>query len=136
MMGRQRAFLAISFALSLSSAASAEPVNLFSRIVWNAVPFSPPLPDAIDTFWSTLDIQGLATKPEQIAVSIPRVRGDPVNVVVTLESMDRRNGFVQRDGWACDHGDPTGCEIIPVPNLLTISFPLRGWGKARAMTCA
>jgi len=129
--GRQRAFLAFSFALSLSSAASAEPVSLFSRIVWNAAPFSPPLPDAIDTFWSTLDIQGLATMPEQIAVGIPRVRGEPVNVVVTLESMDRRSGFVQRDGWACDHGDPTGCEIIPAPNLPDDQFSYTWVGQGQ-----
>lgn len=117
MKSRYDGLLGIALALCTPAVVGAEPVDLFTEIEWNAAPFTPPLPDALDTFWSTLDVQAVAAMPSQIRVRIPRVRGEPIDAVVVIESMDRRDGFVQRDGWACDHGDPTGCEIIPAPNL-------------------
>lgn len=54
--------------------------------------------------------------PEVVAVQIPRREGD-ISVSIGLERMDRREGFGERDPWACLRGDPTGCEIVPYPGL-------------------
>lgn len=129
MKSRCSNFLAVAFALCVTTVVSAEPVDLFNEIVWNAAPFTPPLPDALDTFWSTLDVQAVAAMPSQIRVRIPRVKGEPVDAIVAFESMDRRDGFVQRDGWACEHGDPAGCETIPAPNLPDDQFSYTWTGQ-------
>jgi hypothetical protein len=91
---------------------SAKPVDLFTEIL-SAPPTDPP-EDSLAVYPSTLDIHGLAAMPDVVRVRIPRRDGDLV-ASVQLERMDRREGFGERDTWACIHGDVTGCEIIPYP---------------------
>ena len=97
-------------------AAHAEPLNLFTQLTYSGSDNSPPPPDSLAVYDSRLDVTGLAGMPTEVAVSIPRETG---NVIATLqlERMDRREGFGERDPWACDQGDISACEIIPYPDL-------------------
>lgn len=109
--------------------AGSQPVPLFSDIKWNSAPLSPPIPDALEIYYSTIDIPALAAMPEQVRVQIPRPHGGAIDIVVSLEASDRRDGFVQRDGWSCHQGDPVGCELIPIPNLPADQFSYRWSGR-------
>lgn len=119
-----------TLASALPIVAAAEPVALFNQIEWNSQPVSPPLPDTLNTYLSTINIQGLATMPNQVTVRIPRPN-EGVEVTIDLESMDRRIGFVERDPLACDRGDPTGCEIIPIPDFPDDQFSYRWSGRGQ-----
>lgn len=70
---------------------------------------------------SSLDVTGLADMPTEVGVLIPR-EGSDVAATIHLQRMDRREGFGERDGYACAHGDPRGCEIIPYPDFPTALF--------------
>lgn len=118
-------------AMATSMPAVAEPVPLFNNIEWNSVPFSPPLPDALNTYFSAINVQGLAHAPAQVTVRIPRPLG-AVDVTIDLESMVRRGGFSERDGSRCFlTGDPIACEIIPIPNLPDDQFSYRWSGRGQ-----
>lgn len=66
--------------------------------------------------------------PTEIAIRIPRRNGDVI-ATVRLERMERREGFTERDPWACDQGDPQACEIIPYPELPPSLFSYSWLGR-------
>ena len=103
-------FLATGIDLAKISSA-VDRIDLFTGI---ALSGSEPPPDSLAVYDSALDVTGLAGMPAVVAARIPRVDGD-LTASVRLERMDRREGFGERDFWACMRGDPAGCEIIPVP---------------------
>ncbi|ANB17790.1 Hypothetical protein I596_1766 [Dokdonella koreensis DS-123] len=77
---------------------------------------------------STLDVVGLAGMPSEVLVQIPRELGDVV-ATLTLERMIRREGFAERDAWACSQGDVSACELIPYPGLPANKFSYTWIGK-------
>lgn len=99
----------------------AEPLTLFTRIIYSASNNSPPPPDSLAVYDSTLDVIGLAAMPSEVSVRIPREQGD-VEAILTLKRMVRRDGFGERDAWACSQGDVSACELIPYPGLPADKF--------------
>lgn len=92
----------------------AAPLSLFTHITPSGSNNSPPPPDSLAVYDSTLDVVGLAGMPSEVLVQIPRELGDVV-ATLTLERMIRREGFAERDAWACSQGDVGACELIPYP---------------------
>jgi hypothetical protein len=116
-----KTFVAGCLILLMAQVACASPLPLFTSLK-SADTGGMPLPEDSLALWdSALDITGLAGMPNEVAVSIPRQDGD-VSATIRLESMDRREGFGERDADACVHGDPRGCEIIPYPDFPAESF--------------
>ncbi len=115
-MQAAKLILASYLALLAIQVAHAEALPLFTQLTYSQADNSPPPEDALAIWTSQLDIAGIATMPADIFVQIPRDAGDVV-ASVHLESMDRREGFGERDADACVHGDPSGCEIIPYPDF-------------------
>lgn len=98
---------------------------------------SPPPIDSLAIWNATIDVTGLAAMPEQVLVEIPGENGD-IAAVVHRERMDRREGFGPRDPWACEQGDPSGCEIVPTPGypaeLFSYTWIGRGEGYDLRLT--
>lgn len=113
--------LAVALAVFGGQALHAQVVPLFTQLSYSEADNSPPPEDALAIWTSSLDIAGLAAMPDEVLVHIPREDGD-VLATIHLENMDRREGFGERDAYACAHGDPSGCEIIPFPD-----FPAEGF---------
>jgi metallopeptidase family M12-like protein len=110
--------LFLAAGIDTENSSAAERIDLFTEI---AVSGSEPPPDSLAVYDSALDIAGLAAMPAVVAVQIPRA-DDDLTASVRLERMDRREGFGERDFWACMRGDPSGCEIIPVPGFPVEAF--------------
>ena len=111
--------------IDVASISGADRVDLFTGI---ALSGSEPPPDSLAVYDSTLDITGLAGMPDVVDVQIPRADGD-LTAAVRLERMDRREGFRERDFWACIRGDSTGCAIIPVPGFPPEQFSYTWTGQ-------
>jgi len=107
------ASLFLTAGIDIENSSAVDRIDLFTEI---ALSGSEPPPDSLAVYDSALDVTGLAGMPEVVAVQIPRADGI-LTASVQLERMDRREGFGERDAWACIHGDPRGCEIIPYPEL-------------------
>jgi peptidyl-Asp metalloendopeptidase len=105
--------------------AAADRIDLFTEITLSG---SDTPPDSLAVYDVALDITGLAGMPDIVAVRIPHADAD-VTASVRLERMDRREGFGERDFWACIQGDPTGCEIIPVPGFPPEQFSYTWTGQ-------
>lgn len=112
------------------SFAKADPLPLFSNIVYSADGSSPPPEDSLGVYDSTLNIAGIAGMPDAITVSIPRP-GGVVSATVHLESMIRREGFTERDPVGCgsDAPPPGACDIIPYPGLPANQFSYTWTGQ-------
>jgi len=106
----------------------AAPLSLFTHITHSGSNNSPPPPDSLAVYDSTLDVVGLAGMPSEVLVQIPRELGDVV-ATLTLERMIRREGFAERDAWACSQGDVAACELIPYPGLPANKFSYTWIGK-------
>lgn len=113
-----------------SGLSRAEPLNLFSNIVYSADGNSPPPEDSLAVYDSSLDISGLAGMPDLIAVNIPRP-GDALSATIRLESMIRREGFTERDPAGCNSENPPpgACEIVPYPELPADQFSYTWTGR-------
>jgi metallopeptidase family M12-like protein len=120
--------LMLAMGSHVASAGSTDPINLFTEITPPGPDDPPPPEDSLVVYRSTLDINGLAGMPDIVRVRIPRTGGD-LTASVRLERMDRREGFGERDFWACIQGDPTGCEIIPVPGFPPEQFSYTWTGQ-------
>jgi hypothetical protein len=116
--------------LSNPGLANAAPLDLFTNIVYSADGSSPPPEDSIGVYESTIDVAGLAAMPDTIAVTIPRP-GNAVTGVITLERMDRREGFTERDPLGCssEKPPPGACEIVPYPGLPANQFSYTWTGR-------
>ena len=104
------------------------PSNLFQSIQVSHAGNSPPPPDTIKLYESALNIQGVAQRPVSISIVIPRPSGD-LTVVAQLESMDRREGFAERDADGCQNGNLAGCEIVPIPGFPDDQFSYTWTGQ-------
>ncbi|MEP7044202.1 MAG: M12 family metallo-peptidase [Dokdonella sp.] len=111
-------FLFLGLICSVAAAAQDRPLELFTSLVYSD---APPPPDSFSQWASALDVVGVANMPTVIAVHIPR-QGGNLDVNISLENMDRREGFGERDPQACDRGDLSGCEIIPIPGFPVDEF--------------
>ena len=116
------------FAIDGFHVAWANSLELFTRIERRDQ--TPPA-DALTVYDSEIDVRGIAWMPDEVAVRIPRDRED-VNVVITRERMDRREGFTERDPVGCnsDKPPPGACEIIPYPELPLEQFSYSWVGRS------
>jgi len=115
-MQAQRALLTGLFlvaGINIGNSSAADRIDLFTEITLSE---SEPPADSLAVYDSAVNITGLAGMPDFVAVRIPRADG-VLTASVRTERMDRREGFGERDLWACMRGDPTGCEIIPYPGF-------------------
>lgn len=108
--------------------ACAEPLELFTHLVYDGGAMSPPPPDSLAIYASSMDVSGLAGAPAEVAIGIPSALGE-LQATLHLERMDRRDGFAERDSWACSQGDVSACEIIPVPGLPADQFSYTWTGQ-------
>ncbi len=111
-------FLFLGSICSVAAAAQDRPLELFTSLVYSD---APPPPDSFSQWASALDVVGVANMPTVIAIHIPR-QGGNLDVNISLENMDRREGFGERDPWACENGDLSGCTIIPFPGFPADEF--------------
>jgi len=98
---------------SVAHATQDKPLQLFTKITPSD---APPAPDSLTVWNSSFDVVGLANMPTVVNVHIPRETGD-LYVNVTMETMDRRQGFGERDPVACRDGDQDACTIVAIPGF-------------------
>lgn len=132
-VGIQRAIavmLAGFCAMTGLSAIHAEPLPLFTKIVYAGGAMSPLPEDSLGIYDSNLNIAGLAGMPDTLAVSIPRPNG-AISATVQLERMIRREGYTERDPAGCNSPSPPpgACEIVPSPGLPTDQFSYTWTGQ-------
>lgn len=104
--------------LAIAPIAQAQPLDLFTSLVYAGDGNSPP-PDSYAVYSSTLAVAGLAAMPSDVAVRVPLSLGGEVAATLHLESMDRREGFTERDPLSCgsEHPEPGACDTVPYPDL-------------------
>lgn len=101
--------------------ASVATADLFASLVYSEDENNPPPEDSFAIYDSTLNIRDIAAIPQAVRAKIPSVNGDQFVTVKRL-TWSQRDGFAERDSQACDHGDISGCEIIPIPELPVEQF--------------
>lgn len=127
MQARIVALITLCFFICLADA-QARPTSLFTHIAYSGSNNSPPPADSLAVYDSTLDVVGLAGMPSEVSVQIPRALGDVV-ATFKLDRMVRREGFAERDAWACSQGNAPACELIPYPGLPANKFSYTWFGE-------
>lgn len=111
--------------------ARADPLPLFTKIALSGDGNSPPPVDSLALYDSTLDVSGMAGMPGEVTVRIPRAAGEVV-ATIRMKSMDRREGFTERDPVGCSSNAPPpgACDLVPYPDLPAnqFSYTWVGWG--------
>jgi hypothetical protein len=104
--------------LAIAPIAQAQPLDLFTSLVYAGDGNLPP-PDSYAVYSSTLAVAGLAAMPSDVVVRVPLSLGGEVAATLHLESMDRREGFTERDPLSCgsEHPEPGACDTVPYPDL-------------------
>lgn len=117
-------------ALAGLSAVHAEPLPLFTNVVYAGDAISPLPEDSLGIYDSNLNIAGLAGMPDTLTVSIPRPSG-AISATVRRESMVRREGFTERDPVGCnsDAPPPGACDTVPYPGLPANQFSYTWTGQ-------
>lgn len=130
-MRRNALIMAGMCALVGMDATRADPLPLFTQVALSGDGNSPPPVDSLALYDSTLDVSGMAGTPSEVTVRIPRAAGE-ILATIRMKSMDRREGFIERDPVGCnsDSPPPGACDLIPYPGLPASSFSYTwvGWG--------